>query len=718
MRRNKAAKMLITRDNVIRVPRTAFASDRENMVPRMTEDAKLEARSMIEDRYAAASDTTDKIAAKMDKWQRQYDGEWQDGTLADDEKIYLPKTREQVQVVRAYILQLVSQLNPLVTMQPMVTSIWASTEEYRRAKVAEALLDFHFDDLWKIRDDVFPRWLNDFLMFTMAVWKVTYREDKTLPDLNIDVIDRALLYIDPNARDVKDAGWIIEKYYLPRSEILQRIEDGHWHFDKDDLTYVESGFNNLAPDIRRRYCGADDTGHRFSIAEDELLEVWDYWQAPRHGRDDAYAVILGGRGGHMVRYGRNPFPYKGLPYRAKSFDPNNYRPDGVGLVQQYTPFQELVNNFLNMRITDVRKNIIRPVAVTGRFIDAQTQQDFKDGNQYVRLSDEVMEASKDPSFDLKKHFSELPGGTSTGELLVQDLPFVLGQGSESSHLSDVFKGQAPPHQATLGQIQEQLSRNQGVYRPIYLQVMRGFEELAEICMAYFKDEDFFPQDRIIQVIGQNKYAAEIGEWHNPGGDLFVRSVSPDETDVDVTIDAVNAADALASRTFLITSLEQIFQSIGQIPELFEVLKKKLDFVKIAELMINSTGQDIEGIRLSPEAMKAREQEEQQQQQQAIELQKLAMQLEAQKVAMEEQAKQQARAQGQIAIDQAKSATDLDSKTIQLDQETKNSIREMLVEIGENLRADIVRMNEEARLERLNSDIAVGHGNDIGNDVSK
>ena len=141
-------------------------------------------------------------------------------------------------------------------------------------------------------------------------------------------------------------------------------------------------------------------------------------------------------------------------------------------------------------------------------------------------------------------------------------------------------------------------------------------------------------------------------------------------------------------------------------------------MKMAEVMINSAGQDIDGIRLSPQEKQKREEREQQQQQQALELQKLAMQLEAQKVAMEEQAKQQARAQGQIAIDRAKSTTDLDSKTIQQSEELKNTIKQIVVEVSENLRADIVRMNEEARLERLNPNVAVGHGNDIGNDVSR
>lgn len=649
-RKSKTERMLVTTENVVKVPRSVFpgSDDRANLVKGMNQEDKEKAVWLITSRRDSARDQTEAIAAKMEKWDKQYDGVWQDPEV-DEDTIFLPKTREQFQVVYAYILTLVSQLNPLVTMQPQVSSIWASTDEYRRAKVAEALFQFHVDDLWKLRDDVFPRWLKAFLKHTMAVWKVTYREDSFFPDLKIDVVDRSLLYIDPTARDLRTARWIIERYFLTRSEIEQRVTDGHWFLQDEMYDQVMHNTVQINDERLQRFFG-DNFNNNYSIEEDELIEVWDYWQSPIKGLDDLYAVILGGENGQLVRYGRNPFPYKGLPYRAKSYDPNEFRPDGTGLAEQYRPFQEVVNTFLNLRITDVRKNIVRPVAATGRFITAQTQQDFKDGQKIVRLSDEVLEASRDPAFDIRKHFAELPIGTSTQELLVADLPFIIGQGKEGTNISDVFRGQSPPHQATLGQIQEQLTRNQGVFRPVYLQVMRGFEELAEICMEYFKSPDYFPASRIIQIIGANRYQDVIQNWHNPGGNLYVREVSADEMDVDVTINAVQAADAMASRTFLMASIERIWQAIGQIPDAYNELKDDISFARMVEIMVNTAGQDIEGLRLSPQEKQAKAQQQQQNQQQQLQMQQLILQMQEHVKTMGEIAKTQANTQSRIAID--------------------------------------------------------------------
>lgn len=721
-RYKKVARALVTTDNVVRAPSYVFGADRVNKVPKMPDEEKLEVLSIIEQRYDSAREVTDAIAIKMEQWEKQYSAQFRDPIAAlDEEKIYLPKTREEVQIAYSYILQLVSQLNPLVIMQPMVSSIAASEEEYRRAKVAEAMVNFHFNDLWKIRDDVFPKWLKTFLKFSGAIWKICYHEDSFLPDLRLEVKDRALQYIDPDARDAKDARWWIEKYYLPRHEVIQRIREGYWHTAQEYET-ISSGYDQMDDPVRRRYYHENYTAHS-TVTEDDLIEIWDYWQAPRQGLEDVYAVIIGGEGGELVRYGRNPYPYKGIPYRMKSFDPHEFRVDGTGLVEMYRPFQEIINNFLNMRISDVRKNIIRPVAATGQFINAQTQQDFRDGNKIVRLSEDVLEASKDPGFDLRKHFVELPFQPSTDALLVQDLPFILGQGKENTHQSDVFRGQAPPHQATLGQIQEQLSRNQGYYRPILLQVMRGFEELAEICMEYFKSPEFFPAERIVQIIGSNKYADVIQDWHNPGGNMYVRSVSPDEMDVDVTIDAVQSADALASRTFLMTSLEQIFQSIGQIPELYQELKQKLDFVRIAEIMMQVPGVDIDAIRLSPEREKQKAQEQQQQQMQAMEMQKQMLAMDAQVKGLAEQIKQQARAEGQIAIDAHKAAVTQVQERERISADVDGKIDLLMIEIRETLKAELTKMREEAKLEKeaikaqADADkevgaVSVGHGNNV------
>ena len=517
-------------------------------------------------------------------------------------------------------------------------------------------------------------------------------------------------------QDLKTARWVFEKFYITRSEVIERIEAGDWYLPDDKMYLLEDALSSSSAnedETLKRIMG-DNIEGKFSIPEDDLVEIIEYWQSPGKGVGDAYAVMLGGIDGELVRYGENPYPYKNHPYIGKSFDPDEAGIDGEGICEQYRPIQEVVNNFLNMRIDDVRQNMITPAFLPEDYVDKQTLEDFQAGNKFIRLNKEAIDGAKstNPNFDLRKEIFEIPVRTSTGELLVADLPFILSQGKETSNISDTFSGRAGPHSQTLGEIQEVLQRNQGVFRPIYLQLMRSFEEMGEIMHLYFKDPDFFPTERIIQIVGKNHYQETIDNWHNPGGNLFVRSVSADDMDVDVTVSAVSGADALASRTFLTQSIQQTLAAVGQIPGLAEMIGEEMDFAKIFELMVNVSGHDPEEIRLSPEEKQKKQQQKQQQKQQALQEQQRMAQMQLQLDAAKEQGRQNARAQSQIAIDSNKSQLDMQELMKTIPAENRVAIQQIVKRISAQRDADLVKMLTEFELEKQVPNVSVGHGNNV------
>ena len=190
--RSKSTDRLLSADNT---PRGQYQfEDRENQVADMNQTALAEVRSIIQDRYDTAREQTDMMAEAMNRQEKQYMSEWNNPAIDPNEQIFLPKTRESVQTVYAYLMLLVSQLKPIVTMRPKFTGIVPPDEEYRRAKVAEAMVDYYFDDVWHFRDDILPKWLKHFLKFSMGIWKVTYKDDSFYPDLKLEA--RTFFYID------------------------------------------------------------------------------------------------------------------------------------------------------------------------------------------------------------------------------------------------------------------------------------------------------------------------------------------------------------------------------------------------------------------------------------------------------------------------------------------------------------------------------------------
>ena len=89
----------------------------------------------------------------------------------------------------------------------------------------------------------------------------------------------------------------------------------------------------------------------------------------------------------------------------------------------------------------------------------------------------------------------------------------------------------------------------------------------------------------------------------------------------------------------------------------------------------------------------------------------------------EQIKQQARAESQIAIDAHKAAVTQAQKRDEVSADIDWKIDLMMIEITQTLKAELVKMREEARLERetilvqASSDkdaesVSVGHGNNV------
>jgi len=345
-------------------------------------------------------------------------------------------------------------------------------------------------------------------------------------------------------------------------------------------------------------------------------------------------------------------------------------------------------------------------------IDAGTQEALKRGDSLIPSS-ELASAFLNSGGKLEDTMATLPpGGTSTQELLTADLPFILGQSNESSHISDVFKGGAPPPGTPLGIVQEQLTRNAGAFKPIIRQVMLPFERIAEIMLEYHKSEEFYPTERVISIVGKNHYKDVIDGWQDISGTGEVNAVEvkPDMMDVDVTFNAITGADAFAAKTILNSTISSLFQGLGQLPEMVSVIKKDFNFSNLWRHLLNVSGLDIDKLEYSPAEKEANKKEEQQAQQaakqQAIEQMQMQVQMQGEMEKMKamsestiETLKAELKEKTQIAIDASKisAQTESELETLVAEAVTKQIAAAKQAELEQKLEEKT--MTKEAALEK-------------------
>ena len=686
-RRNKrrTEARLITTDPVLATPAIEFR-DRQNKVPFMDQDAIVRVNTILDDRFATGDEVTKVVAAKMDNWEKQYQAQWQDATNDQEERLYLAKSRETIQVVYGFLVMLVAKLPQLVRFNPKVSSVFAAQEEWDRAKIAEALVNFYMEDVWRVRDDVLPPFIKTYLKFPLGVIKVTYVPDPYEPDLRIDVVDRALLRIDPAAHDLKEASWVFEDTFMTRSEVEAEFEKGTWHRPPDLEQVPGISYTDETAKVLDRYFGDAAFSRSPSILEDELILVRHYWQSPGKGRRSVYAVRLDGQ--HLVRYGANPNPYQNHPYRGKSYDPHEWQVDGTSLLEMYRGIQEVLNTVLNMRLDDVRQNMQAPYLGMEDMVSETTIDDLENRRRIVRVSKSFKDFLRTkPNAKLSDFLVKLQFEPSTDGLF-NDIQFLLGQGQQVTNISDVFKGQSPQKEATLGEIQEVLTRNQGVFRPVWLGVMRLLEEIAEISFAYFKDPIFFGEERIIQIVGENKYEEAIADWVRVG-DNNIKAVSPDDMDVDVTINAISGADALQAQTILATTLGNIFASVGQVPGLWDVIQDEFKWGDLVRIVFNVSGYDMSSIQRTDEDKKKIADEREQARVQELEFT-------TKMIGLQTEALETAKAKAKIIVDESRMRNQQQIDISREEAETEGDLEKIIAKVSAEHQAELEQMLERHR----------------------
>ena len=121
--------------------------------------------------------------------------------------------------------------------------------------------------------------------------------------------------------------------------------------------------------------------------------------------------------------------------------------------------------------------------------------------------------------------------------------------------------------------------------------------MAEHATAYTKSEEFYDEERIVRIVGKNVYKETIEGWHEFGNTAY-KSVTADSVDVDMVFDAISGADAIASKTLLMTNFERIMQSLSQAPQLVEQAAKKINFSNLFMRILDISGVDVEHLTFS------------------------------------------------------------------------------------------------------------------------
>jgi hypothetical protein len=165
------------------------------------------------------------------------------------------------------------------------------------------------------------------------------------------------LYPDPDARNMSEAEFTVQRHRLNRSQMRALKKRPHFRNESIELA-IEYG-----PQYQREYWedALDETNNSTSLDRYEVLEYWGVLDAelaeeadlelPDEVRDrDEVQVNAWVCNGQILRLVINPFTPTRIPYTAVPYELNPYGFFGIGVAENMEDTQLLMNGFMRLGV--------------------------------------------------------------------------------------------------------------------------------------------------------------------------------------------------------------------------------------------------------------------------------------------------------------------------------------------------------------------------------
>lgn len=164
-------------------------------------------------------------------------------------------------------------------------------------------------------------------------------------------------YPDPDARNMSEAEYTVQRHRMNRSQLRNLKKRPHFREESIELA-LEYG-----PDYTRSYWedALEDDGTSTGMERYEVLEYWGILDAelaeeadikiPKDLRkQDELQVNIWVCNGQILRLVLNPFTPRRIPYLSVPYELNPYSFFGIGVAENMTDTQLLMNGFMRMAV--------------------------------------------------------------------------------------------------------------------------------------------------------------------------------------------------------------------------------------------------------------------------------------------------------------------------------------------------------------------------------
>lgn len=269
--------------------------------------------------------------------------------------LFIPKTGEKIDWLTAKYKQ------AMYNYRPIVNIVSRLLESKFGAEILNEMIDYQLFHVPNMR-----RKINDFLKDAFirgsGVVKCFWDEDLYQP--SFDSIPRRDCYIDPYARYIDEARYVIHRFYRSKEELRY----SGLYDEKIIKTLVDAGTPIKAEEGGRTE-QLDSEGVELTPSQEGRYEIWEYWTkeglitiANYIGKDSKGKSI---EGKLIIREKEDFFKIGRIPFVAFIYNPKPNEFNGLGIAERIEQLQEEMNA-TRRQIRDFISLTISPQGIVAR----------------------------------------------------------------------------------------------------------------------------------------------------------------------------------------------------------------------------------------------------------------------------------------------------------------------------------------------------------------
>ena len=269
--------------------------------------------------------------------------------------LFIPKTGEKIDWLTAKYKQ------AMYNYRPIVNIVSRLLENKFGAEILNEMVDYQLFHVPNMR-----RKINDFLKdaFIRGSGVVKCFWDKDLYQPSFDSIPRRDCYIDPYARYIEEARYVIHRFYRSKEEL--------WYsglYDEEMIQALIDAGTPIKVEESGRTEQLDSESEELTPSQEGRYEIWEYWTkeglitvANYVGKDKKGKSV---EGKLIIREKEDIFKIGRIPFIAFIYNPKPNEFNGLGVAERMEQLQEEINA-TRRQIRDFISLTIAPQGIVAR----------------------------------------------------------------------------------------------------------------------------------------------------------------------------------------------------------------------------------------------------------------------------------------------------------------------------------------------------------------